>query len=234
MAERVSKPLPSAASPGIIFDLDGTLANTLDDIADCVNQALTDAGRSAVPLQRIRELIGEGLTNLLSRASGIEDANLLASLVERYRKAYWKRMLNRTQLYDGIAAMMNALIEAGIPVSVLSNKPDEFTVPICAALLKPWPFVRIAGHRSGTLRKPDPAVAIEFANAMDRRPDDMYFVGDSSVDVATGRNAGMKTVAVAWGYRDQPELAAAIPTHLIDAPGELLGVLFGNGPCGQS
>ncbi len=216
-----------ATRPGVIFDLDGTLADTLDDITDTINAVFEGAGRSPVDQQRVRALIGEGLTNLLHLASSIEDAEALTSLVERYGALYHDRLLTKTRLYPGVSALLDELTRRRIPVAVLSNKPEEFTVPICDALLAPWPFVSCRGACDEARRKPDPTVALELARSMDRAAPAIFFVGDSTVDVQTAHNAGMVSVAVTWGYRDATELHAAGPKHCIDSPDELLGLLSG-------
>lgn len=170
----------------------------------------------------MRGLIGEGLPILIRRVSGIEDAGVIADLVERYRPAYTARMLDKTHLYPGIDATLDALAAADVPMSVLSNKPDVYTVPICNALLSRWPFVRCCGHVDGALRKPDPTKAVELAEAMGRKPRETIFVGDSTVDIETARAAGMRSVAVTWGFRPREELAEAAPNQLIDDPRALI------------
>jgi len=212
---------PATKTPGVIFDFDGTLADTLADITDSINITFAQAGLAQVSLVRIRALIGEGLTNLLRRASGLEDSTQLADLVEGYRRVYRNRMLCRSRLYPGVDAMLDALVERNTPIAVLSNKPDEFTVPICAALLSAWPIAAVRGSVDEPLKKPNPAVALDLAARMDRAPADVFFVGDSSVDIETGRNAGMTSIAVTWGYRDRPELEAAGAAHIVESPSEL-------------
>ena len=211
--------------PAIIFDLDGTLADTLDDITDAANELLASIGRPMVTPEVMRGLIGQGLPILIRRASGIEDADVITDLVERYRPAYTARMLDKTRLYPGIEATLDALTAADIPMSVLSNKPDVYTVPICDALLSRWPFVRCCGHVDGALRKPDPTKAVDLAKAMGHKPHDTIFVGDSTVDIATARAAGMRSVAVTWGFGGREDLAAAAPNQLIDDPLELVGLV---------
>ena len=214
-------------SPGVIFDLDGTLADTLQDLTDSINIAFERFGVAVVTPDRLRPLIGRGLPSLLRRASGIEDPDRIDALVEGYREVYQRRMLDRTRLYPGVAELLDRLVELGIPLAVLSNKPDEFTVPICAGLLARWPFVRWRGAREGSRRKPDPTTALQIAGEMNRPAPVVFFVGDSPADVWTARNAGMIAVAVTWGYPDPDELQAAGPAHVIDKPEALLQVLSG-------
>lgn len=212
-------------TPGVIFDLDGTLADTLADITDSINEVFSQIDYTPVSRERIRLLIGEGLTNLLRQASGINDPDVLADFVDRYRHVYGKRMLNKTRLYPGVEPMLDALAESRVPMCVLSNKPHEYTAPICNALLTRWPFVRFRGCRQDDSRKPDPAVALGLATEMQRPTPHVYFVGDSSTDIVTARNAGMVPVAVTWGYRDRDDLESACPAHYVDQPVRLVELL---------
>lgn len=213
-------------SPGVIFDLDGTLADTLADIADSINHILAEIGHEPASRERIRSCIGEGLPILLQRVSGIVEPATIASLVDRYRPIYQCRLLRQTRLYPGIDSVLDALVCARVPMSVLSNKPHEFTDPICGALLRRWPFVRSYGWRDGSDRKPEPTTALELAALMQRASSDVYFVGDSSTDIHTARNAGMIPVAVTWGYRDLQELEAAGATYYLDQPRQLTELIL--------
>lgn len=212
-------------SPGVIFDLDGTLADTLDDITDSINVVFERMGLEPVTRERIRGVIGEGLRNLLRRTAQIDEPDQLETLIESYRVVYRERMLVRTRLYHGISNMLDELVRLGVPMSVLSNKPDEFTVPICQTLLSRWPFVRFRGSQDEAERKPDPTLARRLADKMRRAPANVFFVGDSSVDVLTGRNAGMTPVAVTWGYRDRSTVEPSAPMHWVDQPEQLIELL---------
>ncbi len=213
---------------GVIFDLDGTLLDTLEDITDAVNAVFARLGYAATTVPHLRNLIGEGLANLLKLASGESHEEKISALVESYRSAYLSRMLNKTHLYSGIARVLDEIVEAGVPVCVLSNKPHEFTKPICEALLPRWPFVQCRGSVADRIRKPDPGVAMELASMMQLDPAHIFFVGDSDVDILTGKNAGMTSVGVTWGYRDRHILDATHPSYVLDTPEELLAVLLPN------
>lgn len=212
-------------SSGVIFDLDGTLIDTLDDISDAINAVFNEVGIDAVPRERVRSLVGEGLESLLSRASGEKNDERIADFVSRYRSIYSAGMLNKTQLYPGVDALLDKLSQKVIPMAVLSNKPHEYTAPIARALLGRWPFIDCRGAMDGVPRKPDPTAALDVAERMKRTVSHILFVGDSPTDIHTGRNAGMESVAVTWGYRDRAELVACEPTHIVDSPAELTDVL---------
>lgn len=212
---------PSSNSIGIIFDFDGTLADTIDDITDSINFAFEQSGIEPVTPKLIRSLIGHGLSDLLRKALKSDGDEQLPALVEGYRQVYMDRMLLNTHLYPGIADMLDQFSDCEIPLAVLSNKPDIFTVPMCQTMLTRWPFAGFRGSSEDWPKKPDPTVALEFAREMKCDPVNVFFVGDSAVDIETARNAGMKSVAVTWGYRNLDELQAAHPDHIIDHPEEL-------------
>ncbi|NOT02218.1 MAG: HAD family hydrolase [Phycisphaerales bacterium] len=216
---------PNRRPPAILFDLDGTLIDTLVDITFAVNQVLAEFSFPPVGQQRMRAIIGEGLTTLLQRATGIHDAAVIATMVERYKPIYEGSMLQNTRLYNGVKEMLNAIADRNASMCVLSNKPHLFTEPICAALLSPWPFVRCLGHRDGTPRKPDPTAAWQLASEMNADPSDVFFVGDSAIDIQTARAAGMIPVAVTWGFRDVKELQLAEPAYLLDIPMQLVSIV---------
>jgi len=208
---------------GVIFDLDGTLLDTLDDINVAVNVLMERIGRPAVSRRRLDSIVGRGMANMLSRASGIEEPDRVQQLVADFRPIYAERMLAQTRPYDGVPEMLDRITAAGIPVAVLSNKAHEYTVAICRELLGRWPFVRFQGQTEDRPRKPDPGVALELAEVMGSEPGSTYFVGDSIIDVTTGRNAGMITVGVRWGCGTDDEFRDA--DHVIDRPAELADLL---------
>jgi len=210
---------------GVIFDLDGTLADTLDSIVDSINHVYEQIGQASVPHETIRSSVGCGLVELVRRTSGIEDTETILGLMDQYRSVYTERMLRKTQLYVGMDSVLDMLTELGVPMCVLSNKPHEYTAPICGSLLSRWPFVKYVGCAEQEKRKPDPRVALELAREMERDPSRVYIVGDSAIDVATAHNAGMPSIAVTWGYGDHAEIKAADPVLTADQPAELFGLL---------
>ncbi len=206
---------------GIIFDLDGTLLDTLADVTAAANRVLTEYGFGTLTDAQMRPLVGAGLSELLAMAANTEDNELITKLVNGYRPYYAACMLERTRLYPGIADMLTALQRHNLPMAVLSNKPHEYTLPICDHYLARWPFVGILGHRPDVPRKPDPTAALELSDAMKREPETILFVGDSDVDIQTAQNAGMPSLAVTWGLRDRDHLQAASPDQIIDHADEL-------------
>ncbi|HNQ23502.1 MAG TPA: HAD family hydrolase [Phycisphaerae bacterium] len=212
---------------GAIFDLDGTLCDTLADIAASVNFALAQAGRPPVTPEQVRLAVGGGITESLRQVSDpavapAERDRLVLALLAGFRGHYHAHCLDHTTLYSGLEPVLDELTRRGVPLAVLSNKPDEFTQSICAALLKRWRFIHIEGERADRPLKPDPARALVIAQMMKRPPHEVYFVGDSDTDIETGRRAGMIPVACTWGLREESVLRAAHPDHLVYTPGELL------------
>ena len=221
------------SSCGVIFDLDGTLVDTLDDITNSLNDAFTMFDYPALSRDRARLLIGEGLVTLLQRASGETDPKRVESLVRQYRAIYRDRMFERSSLYPGVADMLDRVADSGHAMAVLSNKPDDFTVPIGEHLLSRWPFKMIRGAKPDVPRKPDPTSALELCAMMGTAPGDTTIVGDSDVDIQTAHNAGMGSIAVTWGFRDRPSLERAKPDVVYKYPGDVADYLLGL-PCGQS
>lgn len=206
---------------GIIFDLDGTLIDTLDDIAASVNEVLATLGKGALSRERIRSYVGEGLANLLQQVTGVEDADATAGLVNCYRPIYRRRMFDHTRIYPGLDVVLDRLATDGHPFAVLSNKTHEFVLPCVEQLLGRWKWVEVRGVQSGLPRKPDPRQALEIAAKMQRTAADVVLVGDSAIDVQTAQNAGMCSIGVTWGYRDRSELAAAGATCIVNGAAQL-------------
>ena len=207
----------------VIFDLDGTLVDSLDDIASALGGALGDAGLPAPATATVRGWIGDGARNLVARAlDGRADVDaVLARFRERYRAA----PIVRTRLYDGLAAALDLLAAPGRSFAVLSNKPHELTQVIAERLLAAWPFAAVFGQRQGMPLKPDPAAALVAADELGVRPARCAFVGDSAVDMHTARAAGMRAVGVTWGFRPRAELEAAGADAIIDHPAQLAAAI---------
>lgn len=208
----------------MIFDLDGTLIDSLDDIADAMDHVLDGLGLPRRTRDEYERFIGEGARLLVRRSVGGR-ADLEDEAFAAFRARYSSRLLVSTRPYPGVEELLASLAARGAPTAVLSNKPHDATVKIVRALFPDHPFVLVLGHREDTPRKPDPTSAFEIARAMGLAPRDVLFVGDTAVDVATARAAGMVPIGVLWGMRSREELEAAGATHLIAEPGELARLL---------
>ncbi len=208
---------------GVIFDLDGTLADTLADIAACGNHALAAFDRPPLPRDRYRYLAGQGARYLVREALGAPDDD---PRVERglalFRAYQLEHGMDLTRPYPGVPELLDELVRRGVRLAVLSNKPHAATVAMIAARFARWPFDAVRGHREGEPLKPDPAGALAIARELGLSPSAWLFVGDTRVDMLTARAAGMRAIGALWGFRDAEELRAAGADALIAAPGELL------------
>lgn len=212
----MSVELPTFSAPGVaawIFDLDGTLLDTLDDLADAINEML--AGLELPPRSRddVCAGVGDGMRRLVERMLPEDRADeaLADEALERYRAAYRQRWHVRTRPYPGIDAELRRLTAAGVPLGVVSNKPQEFTGRMIDHYFQP-PEVRfgvVLGQREGVPVKPDPAGLLEAAGLLGVDPGQCAYVGDSPGDIKAARRAGMQPVAVDWGFRSAETLRAA-------------------------
>ncbi len=210
----------------ILFDLDGTLLDTLRDLADSGNEVLAARGFPAHPVDAYRTFIGNGMMNLVRDIfpdghrpdEGQETDQVLAE----YREAYGRNWKNTTRPYEGINELLDTLTEQQTPIGILSNKAHDFTEKCVDAFLSNWNWDVVLGAREGIPKKPDPAGAIEAAERLGVTATDCWFVGDSDVDMFTAVNAGMHAIGVSWGFRSVEELRAAGAEIVIQNPAELL------------
>lgn len=212
----------------VLFDLDGTLVNSLDDIADSMNMVLQQHHFPEHPNEDYKLFIGNGLRNLVRTVlpeTHRTDEKLvdqcLASMIELYNA----NCLNKTKLYAGIAELLHKLTAAGIKLAILSNKNDALTKKIAQALLSQWNFGHVTGLTTEALKKPNPAEALRIAREMDISPERILYVGDSGTDMQTATNAGMFAVGVLWGFRAEQELLSNGAKALAEYPEDLMGML---------
>ena len=216
--------MPYAA---VVFDLDGTLLDTLADIAAAGNEVLAAIGVPTYSVEEFGTLVGAGVANLFTRALPAEKQaeEIIADCIARFRKAYEHHWNVDTRVYDGIRPLLDVLVQRDLKLSVLSNKPDVFTRKCVTEYLGDYPFDPVFGQREGVPRKPDPASAAEITSYLGVTPQDVLYVGDTGIDMQTARNAGMFAVGATWGYRSREELVDNGADVLIDRPSELLKLL---------
>lgn len=209
---------------GLIFDLDGTLLDTLEDLADAANATLRHFDFPEHDMAAYKYFVGEGLKTLMQRIVPHEETDevelnlYMAKFTELYRKT-WN---NRSAPYSGIPEMIEALSHAGLKLAVLSNKPHAFT-KICVETYFPeHPFLYVYGQRAGVAKKPDPVGAIELAAKMGLDPSEVLYVGDTATDMQTGNSARMRTIGVLWGFRDRTELQKNNAWKIVTTPAEVV------------
>ncbi len=212
---------------GVVFDFDGTLVDTLQDLAASVNSVLA---RSAFPqheLEEYRHFVGEGIEEMARRVlpEGHRDQATITRTLEAVRKEYRLRWPEHTRPYPGIPELLNALASRGIKMAIVTNKPDESTRSMAAALLPHWKFDAIMAATPDWPRKPDPRGALEAARLIGLPADAILYVGDSDIDMKTASAAGMYAVGALWGFRSKEELARNGAKSLIGNPLELLELL---------
>jgi len=210
----------------VIFDLDGTLADTLDDIVTSINVALSRVGAAPRSREQIAGMVGDGAIKLTQRALGVRHEQKLDAALSHFADHYRGHSLDQTRLFDRIPEQLTRMDDQGWRFAILSNKPHEFTAQCADALLRQWPFDAVRGATPDAPKKPDPAVATSIAKRWSLPPSEIYFVGDSAVDVQTARNAGMIAVACLWGYGDREELLGCRPGLIAEAPSVLAQLLI--------
>ncbi len=215
----MSKPL------GLILDLDGTLVDTLADIAAALNHTTEPEGFGPMSLAEVRKHVGDGLDNLIARAVSDHKPKTVEPLIRRFRAYYAEHLLDESVLYPGWPTALSGIAELNVPMAVLSNKPDDFTKTICEKLLANWPVVHAEGQIDGVPIKPDPTRALAIADILGIDPTRVMFVGDSEVDMQTAVNAKMTPVGVTWGFRDRRVVIESGARQLLEEPVELLRLI---------
>ncbi len=212
---------------GVCFDLDGTLLDTLADLADSMNRTLERHGLPTHPVEAYKTFVGNGLTVLVRRAAPAAegDDDLARQLIDGMRAEYAKRWAERTRPYDGVPEMLNALEARGVAMGILSNKPHDFTELCVAELLPHWKFQVVLGVSETTPAKPDPTGLKNLCSEMGLDRSEFLYVGDTNTDVETAKAGGLVAVGVLWGFRGADELTAAGADTLIAHPVELLELL---------
>jgi phosphoglycolate phosphatase len=212
----------------VIFDMDGTLLNTLEDLGDCMNRVLTRAGYNTHPIDDYRYFVGDGIKNLVRRVLPEQrrDEATIRQIQTAMVKEYGKHWADKTDLYPGISALLDELMKREIKKGILSNKPHASTKVIAERYFKDWRFDPVFGARDGVPRKPDPAAALEICRHWGLEPSGVLYAGDTNTDMQTARQGGMFAVGVLWGFRTKEELIENGAQELIAAPQEILRFLF--------
>lgn len=207
----------------VLFDMDGTLLDSLSDMHDAVNHILAENGWAARSREEIRAFVGNGARKLMERA--IPEAlapQRFESVLADYKDWYQAHNCVKTQPYPGISHVLAELEARGVKTAVVSNKPDATTKALAE---KFFPGMPALGQRDGVDPKPSPALVAQALSDLGVRPENAVYVGDSEVDVATARNAGLPLIAVSWGFRGREKLEIAGAEHIADTAPQLLEML---------
>ena len=211
----------------VLFDLDGTLLNTLQDVADSVNRGLASLSLPQHSVEAYKTLIGEGRDVLVRRALPADhrDDTTALKLLNLVNAEYQVHWADNTRPYPGIPELLDALTAKGIKIAVLSNKADDLTNLCVTKLLSRWHFTLVAGAKPSVPNKPDPTAALQIAKQMGISPGQFLYLGDSDIDMKTANNTGMYAIGAGWGFRSEQELIGAGAKAVIQHPGELLKYL---------
>ena len=216
---------PRLRVEAVLFDLDGTLVDTLPDITWCLNQVLLEHGCPAQSAQTVRGYVGGGVTAMIEQVAtrfGIADA---AAMHQHYVTLYQNNLVQFSRPFSGVLALLEGCRQLQVPLAIVTNKTEEMALQVADALLPQNAFGTILGHRTGRALKPQPEVAWEAARRLSVDPQRCLFVGDTEIDLQTARAAGMHSAAVTWGYGLTPDLQALAPNFCCEQPAGLLRIL---------
>ncbi|UCF99205.1 MAG: HAD family hydrolase [Spirochaetaceae bacterium] len=208
----------------VIFDMDGTLLNTLDDLGDCMNRVLSRCSYPTHSIEDYKYFVGDGMVNLVKRVLPQADhdeatiGRIQTEMVEEYSR-HWA---DKTELYPGIADILDELVRRKIQRAILSNKPHEFTTVIAERFFNSWGFDPVFGARDGVPKKPNPAAALEICRQWNLDPGQVLYAGDTNTDMQTARQGKMFALGVLWGFRTREELEQNGAQALIAAPQQML------------
>jgi len=211
----------------VIFDMDGTLLNTLTDIANSVNRGLKELGCPGHSVESYKQLIGSGRDVLAQRAlpESRRDASTVERLLDLINRDYVVHWADNTSLYPGVPEMLDSLEARNLRMAILSNKPDEFTQQMARRMLSKWRFEVVTGAVPGVPVKPHPQAARQIAEKMNIVSAEVIYVGDSDVDMQMATAAGMFAVGALWGFRTRGELLANGAQAVLSSPLEILKLL---------
>jgi len=211
----------------VLFDLDGTLADTIDDLAGAVNRSLARRGLPEHELELFKLMVGDGFRRLIARAlpEDRRGEDYIEAMRAEAAADYAGRCLERTRPYPGIRELLSALAERGIPFGVISNKPDELAKKVVSGLFPFAAFALVRGESPAFPRKPDPASALDACARLGVEPGQTLYLGDSGVDMRTAKAAGIFALGALWGFRSEAELRDAGADALLEAPLDLIQYL---------
>ena len=212
----------------VLFDLDGTLLDTLEDLADSMNAVLSSRGYPTHPLVEYRYFVGDGVEMLVRRAvpDGLgSDRRVIKACMDQMRDEYAQRWQKKSRPYAGIPELLDGLTEKGILLTILSNKPNAFVQKIALHFFGKWRFASAQGAVPEVARKPDPAAALGISRSIGVPQASFLYLGDTNTDMETAKAAGMYPVGALWGFRPEAELREAGARFLARHPQHLLALV---------
>ncbi len=212
----------------VLFDLDGTLLDTLEDLGDSMNAVLASRGYPTHPLAEYRYFVGDGVEMLVRRAvpeSAGGNQPIIRACMAEMRDEYSKRWQNKSKPYPGIPELLDWLTGRDVLLTILSNKPDAFVHEIARHFFGKWRFAAAQGALPDVPRKPDPSAALAISRIVGAPPASFLYLGDTNTDMQTANAAGMFPVGALWGFRPEAELREAGARFLAAAPQDLLRLL---------
>jgi len=211
----------------VLFDLDGTLLDTIADLTDSMNMALNHFGFPGHNVDTCKMFVGDGVEMFAFRAlpEHSRDQAMVGKCVALMRQEYSKRWAKKTRPYEGVSKLLDELSLRNLKMAILSNKPDDSTKEMVAELLSRWRFHPVAGAQPSVPKKPDPTLAIQISQQLGVSPEQFLYLGDTGTDMKTAQGAGMFAVGVLWGFRSAEELQHAGAKVLVKHPKEVLNLL---------
>lgn len=208
-----------------IFDLDGTLLNTISDLGEACNYALEQMGYQPHPISSYNYMVGNGVRRLLERAQPDADKTRIDELLEHFHRYYDEHCTDHTVPYSGIPELLSELTDRGVAIAVATNKYQSAATEIIHHFFPDVPFVAVLGQQEGRPAKPDPSIIFAILSEHPTPKSNVMMIGDSAVDIETARRACVESIGVTWGFRPVSELRKACAAHVVSQPSEILKYL---------
>ena len=209
----------------VIFDLDGTLLDSIEDIASSMNKVLESLQLPTHKIEDYKHFVGGGVDILVDNALNNKSKEIKDEVIKRFKVEYDGKLHSKTLPYDGIYELLDELKKLDINLAVLSNKPHEFTVSYVNHFFKNYNFKEIHGQKKDVPKKPDPKAALDIVKCLDSSCENTYFIGDTKIDMQTAKSANMTAIGVLWGFRDEKELRDFGADFIVSNPLEILKIL---------
>ena len=209
----------------VIFDLDGTLLDSIEDIASSMNKVLESLQLPTHKIEDYKHFVGGGVDILVENDLNNQSKEIKDEVTKRFKIEYDGKLHSKTLPYDGIYELLDELKKLDINLAVLSNKPHEFTVSYVNHFFKNYNFKEIHGQKKDVPKKPDPKAALDIVKCLDSSCENTYFIGDTKIDMQTAKSANMTAIGVLWGFRDEKELRDFGADFIVSNPLEILKIL---------